>query len=130
PALYWIDVISEAAFVFMDLDDHGRGDFAMRFLNRYLAHTGDYAGLRVLPYYLCYRAMVRAKIAGIRLSQQSGRGSAADLAELRGYMELARRYTRRPPPRLLITHGLSGSGKSSIAAPLCERIGAVHLRSD
>jgi len=130
PALYWIDVMSEAAFVFMDLDDHGRGDYAMRFLNRYLADTGDYTGVRVLPYYLCYRAMVRAKIAGIRLAQRAGHESAADRDALRGYLELAHRYTQQPAPLLLITHGLSGSGKSSIAAPLCERLGAVHLRSD
>jgi len=130
PALYWIDVMSEAAFLYMDLDDHGRADFAIRFLNRYLGHTGDYGGVRVLPYYLCYRAMVRAKIAGIRLGQHPGDARAADRAELRGYLELAHRYTGRSVPLLVITHGLSGSGKSSVAAPLCERIGAVHLRSD
>ena len=43
--LRWIDVMSELAFLVMDLDDRGRPDLAHRALNAYLEHTGDYAGL-------------------------------------------------------------------------------------
>ncbi len=127
PALYWIDVISEAAFVFMDLDDHGRADYAWRFLNGYLDQTGDYPGVRLLRYYLCYRAMVRAKVAGIRAAQ-SPTGEAA--AALREYLSLASRYSAPRQPTLIISHGVSGSGKSTVCAPLATRIGALHLRSD
>ena len=67
--LRWIDVISEAAFLAMDLQDRGRPDLARRFLNAYLEQTGDYEGLEVLRYYLVYRAMVRAKVACIRAGQ-------------------------------------------------------------
>jgi len=64
--LRWIDVMSEVAFLAMDLEDRGRRDLAWRFLGRYLEATGDYAGLAVLPFYLVYRALVRAKVHLLR----------------------------------------------------------------
>ncbi|MCB1677716.1 MAG: AAA family ATPase [Halioglobus sp.] len=131
PDLYWIDVISEAAFVCMDLDHHHRQALAWRFWNGYFERTGDYAGLRVARYYLVYRAMVRAKIAWIRLHQETA-ASARPLLEQRfdNYLQLARSYTRPRPPVLLITHGLSGSGKSTLTGPLSEQWGAIRVRSD
>src|SRR3972149_4810334 len=44
PALRWMDVISEMAFLVMDLEAHGRRDLAYAFLNSYLEASGDYAG--------------------------------------------------------------------------------------
>ncbi|MGB4335964.1 MAG: phosphotransferase, partial [Chromatiaceae bacterium] len=69
PALRWIDVQSELAFLLMDLEEAGELGPARRLLNRYLELTGDYAGLRVLNFYQVYRALVRAKVRAIRLSQ-------------------------------------------------------------
>lgn len=131
PDLYWIDVMSEVAFLIMDLEDHGKRELAFRFLNGYLELTGDYPGLRVLRYYLAYRATVRAKIAGIRLNQQPGRDSQSLLLqELERYLQLALSYTQLQGPVLYLTHGLSGSGKSTLSAPLAERLGAIRIRSD
>src|SRR5690606_40895403 len=69
PALRWIDVMSDAAFLMMDLTERGRPEFAARFCNRYLEETGDYGGLAVLKWYLVYRALVRAKVAVLRAAQ-------------------------------------------------------------
>ena len=68
-ALRWIDVASDVAFLTMDLADRGRPDLAHQFLNSYLEATGDYGLLLLLPFYHTYRALVRAKVAGIRLEQ-------------------------------------------------------------
>src|SRR5207344_1871655 len=68
-AMRWSDVMADVAFLVMDLHDHGRADCASRFLNAYLEWTGDYDGLRVLRFYVAYRAMVRAKVACMRSSQ-------------------------------------------------------------
>src|SRR6185369_3112753 len=91
--LRWTDVMSDVAFLVMDLRRHGRRDLAHRFLNAYLEITGDYEGLRVLPFYLVYRAMVRAMVACER-ARQAGPGEAADaaLAESRDYLDLAGRF--------------------------------------
>jgi len=130
-AMRWIDVMSEIAFTVMDLEDRGRADLAHRFLNAYLERTGDHAGLAVLPFYLAYRALVRAKIAHLRAAQL-GTGTAANaaLAESRGYLRLARHYAEPRRPALIITCGLSGCGKTALSQALLETIGAVRVRSD
>ena len=126
--LRWIDVISEAAFLTMDLQDRGRPDLARRFLNAYLEQTGDYEGLEVLRYYLVYRAMVRAKVACIRAGQD---GLSADhWTQYRNHIELAADFTRPFHPFLAITHGLSGSGKTTVTDSLLEATSLFRVRSD
>jgi predicted kinase len=130
--LRWIDVASDVAFLTMDLEDRGRPDLAHRFLNGYLEATGDYSLLVLLPFYLTYRAMVRAKVAGIRLGQSHlSPEEAAHVREAFGsYVDLAERYTRPSRPRLLMTHGLSGSGKTFATQQLVDATGAIRIRSD
>jgi predicted kinase len=131
-ALRWIDVASDVAFLIMDLEDRGRPDLAHRFCNGYLEATGDYGALLLLPFYLTYRATIRAKVAGIRLGQSDLSVEEAQHARqaFGSYVDLAERYTRPSRPRLLITHGLSGSGKTWLTQPLVEATGAIRLRSD
>jgi predicted kinase len=88
--------------------------------------------LRVLRYYLVYRAMVRAKVAVLRRQQLETTGDAPDQAtdEYVHYLHLAETYIVGDSVSLVITHGLSGSGKSTIARELSERMGFVQLRSD
>lgn len=132
PALRWIDVISEAAFCYMDLLHRGHHDFATRFLNVYLERTGDYAGMRLLRFYAVYRAMVRAKVAFIRATQpgisveETNREKQLGMA----YLRLADSFTRHRPPVLVITHGLSGSGKTTFSQELAMQFELVSLRSD
>ncbi|HWQ26484.1 MAG TPA: AAA family ATPase [Chlorobaculum sp.] len=131
PELSVIDVMSDAAFLFMDLDHSGRPGLAWHFLNAYLSRSGDYAGLRVLRFYSAYRAMVRAKVTSIRLTQESDEDrKIAILEEHRSYLKLALDYTRPGEPMLLVTHGLSGSGKSHLSSRLADRGGFAHIRSD
>ncbi len=132
PDLRWIDTISEIAFLTMDLQEKGRADLAQRFLNSYLAITGDYEGLRLLRFYQLYRAMVRAKVDMIRLQQLSlsSADSKSLLADYRACLALAEGYTCKTTPALVITHGLSGSGKSTLVMSLLGLLPAVQLRSD
>lgn len=130
--LRWIDVMSETAFVVMDLEDRGRPDLAWRLLNRYLESTGDYEGVALLPFYLGYRAMVRAKVAAVRLQQDDvGEEEKESLhRECREYFEQARSYSQSGRQELVITHGLSGSGKTTGSQMLLERRRAIRIRSD
>ena len=131
-ALRWIDVINDTAFLMMDLEDRGRPGLAWRLLNRYLEFSGDYPGVAVLDYYRAYRAMVRAKVAAIRLDQHTlGHAERAQAAaELDSYLTLAETYTRPPRPCLLLTSGLSGSGKTWLSQHLLQSLGLIRLRSD
>ncbi|MEE4173550.1 MAG: AAA family ATPase [Xanthomonadales bacterium] len=129
PSLRWIDVMSELAFLLMDLDDHGLPGLSQRLLNAYLELTGDFGGLEVLRIYQAYRAMVRAKVASLRLVQRDTLDEGG-VAELESYLRLAASYTRSPAPRLVIAHGLSGSGKTYVSQKLLEAAPLVRLRSD
>ncbi|HHE32435.1 MAG TPA: hypothetical protein ENL07_07370 [Chlorobaculum parvum] len=131
PRLSKIDIINDLAFLFMDLQHAGHAELAWRLLNGWLSKTGDYDGLRVLNFYCAYRAMVRAKVTSIRLAQESDKAEiAATLNEHQSYLHLALGYTERPKPLLVLTHGVSGSGKSTISAKLAEAGGFIHIRSD
>jgi len=130
--LRWIDVMNDTAFPIMDLMARGRSDFAWRFLNGYLEYAGDYEGLSVLRFYELYRALVRAKVAHIRLKQHpQPEGTSSSISdEYNRYLRLAQSLTHRATPKLIIMHGLSGSGKTTISQSLLESIGAIRLRSD
>ncbi len=125
-----IDVINEIAFLTMDLHHRARPDLAWRGLNRYLEHTGDYAGLAALPYYQVYRAMVRAKVAAILASQHGDDACRADFSESLRYLDLAERLAQSRRPFVVLMHGVSGSGKTWHSQHLLEALGAIRLRSD
>jgi aminoglycoside phosphotransferase family enzyme len=128
-SLRWVDVLSDLAFLCMDLADCGRTDFAQRLLNAYLEITGDYAGLSTWRFYLVYRSMVRAKVAAIRIQQAPDpRQRDAAMQDVATYLNLASEIIRPRVPKLFITHGPSGSGKSTITQPLLESIGAIRIR--
>jgi aminoglycoside phosphotransferase family enzyme/predicted kinase len=131
----WIDVISEVAFMAMDLHAHRLPGLAHRFVNAYLEFSGDYHGVQVLDYYLVHRALVRAKVELLRALQCA----EAPLAEqhngrAHAYLALALQLgpgrAAQPRPAILLTHGYSGSGKSTLTQGLLEAAGAVRIRSD
>ena len=132
PALRWIDTLSEVAFLVMDLQDRKQPELAQRFLNNYLQQSGDYQGVQVLRFYLAYRALVRAKVAAIRAGQQGIAEAEQNeaIAEFQAYLQLAQSYTRPCNPALIITRGMSASGKSTLTQPLLETMGAIRIRSD
>jgi predicted kinase len=126
PGLRWIDVMNDVAFMVMDLLAHERRDLAFRFLDTWLESTGDHRGLTVLRHYLVGRALVRALVARLRPPPARGQADATP-----DYLSLARRIADAPADaRLLITHGVAGSGKSWVTQRLLEHVGAVRLRSD
>ena len=127
-----IDVMSEVAFLVMDLLEHRLDAQAWRFLNAYLETTGDYQGLRVLNYYVVYRALVRAKIDLIRGHQPGSGENSRDALEREfvRYVSLAERIARPRQLSLVVMHGLAGAGKTTVSQQLLERIGAVRVRSD
>jgi len=124
PAFRFTDVMAEVAFTQMDFDAREHPGLGWRFINRYLERTGDYAGLTLLPMYLAYRAYVRAKVTALGPDGPEKRG-----AVLR-QVALAEEYTRDRRPALLIMHGVTGSGKSTLSDALLMDLGTVRIRSD
>lgn len=134
PSFRWIDVMNDVAFMVMDLHAHGLPRLAHRFINSHLEHSGDYAGLAVLRYYIVYRALVRTKVAALRSAQLGPEASAAQRDAAAGlrqrYLDVALRSMRSSPPVLMLTHGFSGSGKTHCTQSLLELCGAIRIRAD
>ncbi len=128
------DVAAEVAFMVMDLDYHGRHDLANFFVERYLEYTGDYGLLRLLDFYLCYRAYVRGKVTSFNLNDPGMTNAARQEARMdaRKYFQLSECYARKlyARPWLCGMVGLPGTGKTYIARRLAARLNAFHLLSD
>ncbi|MCA9134116.1 MAG: AAA family ATPase, partial [Planctomycetales bacterium] len=128
----WIDVLSDVAFLAMDFAAHQRDTLGHTFLNAYLEHTDDRHALALLRWYEVYRALVRAKVASLRAQQLAAAGEDATttIADRQQHIDLAHRLSHVPTPCLFITHGVSGSGKTTVSDAIVERLGAIRLRSD
>lgn len=127
PSLCWIDTVSEIAFLIMDLQEKKLPGLASRFLNTYLELSGDYDGLLLLRFYQVYRAMVRAKVTALSLQQTHDEQLQSAMLE---YLSLAEGYMAGNRVGLIITSGVSGSGKSYTAQLVTDQLPAIHLRSD
>jgi hypothetical protein len=123
------DVASEVAFLAMDLDRYQRADLSQVFVNAYVRLSRDKELLQLLNFYKCYRAYVRGKVESFKLDDPYISEKEAALAAAQGYFDLAYRYTRKKP-LLLITAGLVGTGKTTVAEALSRSLGLIIISSD
>lgn len=132
PNLRWIDTLSDIAFLVMDLQDRQHPQLAYHFLDTYMECCGDYSGLQVFRFYLVYRAIIRAMVNAISAEETGVTAEKKHKAEkdCQDYLALALSYARPNKPVLIIVHGLSASGKSTLSQILLEHIGAIRIRSD
>jgi aminoglycoside phosphotransferase family enzyme/predicted kinase len=127
------DVAADIAFLAMDLEFRGRRDLSDELMGRYLEDTLDSTLPLLLPFYKCYRACVRGKVDGFQLDRpeidEAQKAQVRDAAHR--YFELAHEYATHLTPRtLMITVGVTGSGKSYLANALAARLGAAIFSSD
>ena len=131
-AFRYCDVASDIAFLAMDLDYHGHPELAADFVARYAADAKDAELPRLVPFYQCYRAYVRGKVDSLKSVEEEVAAAERDAARRSAvrHFALAYRYMWAATPCLVVIAGLSGTGKSAIAAALHARTGFVHLNSD
>lgn len=131
-AFRFVDTIYDVAFAVMDIEARGRKDLANAFLNTYIEQTGDWLGLQLLPLYLSRQAYVRAKVTSFLLDDPGVPAEEKAKAEKAAadYYKLAWEYTQPGEGKLFVMSGVSGSGKSTTARILAQKIGAIQLRSD
>ena len=116
------DLASEIAFLLMDLEVRGGRDLAPPFLARYLELINDDEMPLLLPFYQCYRALVRGKVEAMRAEPGD---------HVPRYFRYARHIAWKPlKPFLVIVCGLTGSGKSTLARELGERLAMPVINSD
>ncbi|QDU98882.1 bifunctional aminoglycoside phosphotransferase/ATP-binding protein [Lignipirellula cremea] len=128
------DPVSDMAFLLMELRLQGHRDLASAFGEAYFHASCDDEGRSLLCFYTAYRAMVRAKVEGLRI----GRAEINDadqqvaLAKSRALWLLALGELEPPrrKPCLVLVAGLPGSGKSTLARELGDRENFEVIRTD
>ncbi|ANW65041.1 hypothetical protein BCA37_16870 [Mycobacterium sp. djl-10] len=124
--LRYIDGLDDAAFLAMDLEFLDRRDLSVLFLDSYRRAAQDDAPQSLAHFYIAYRAVVRAKVDCIRMSQ--GRGGADD--DARRHLDVALDHLQAATARLILIGGGPGSGKSTLAAALRESLDAEVISTD
>jgi uncharacterized protein len=123
------DVASDLAFLLMDLDRLGEPGAADTLAVRYRSAGFDMPE-SLLSFYKAHRALVRAKIACLSRAF-AHRAVRDDLAlEATEYLNLATANAVSVRPTLIAMTGLSGTGKSTVAAALARALGAPVFSSD
>ncbi len=128
-----LDVARDVGFLQMDLEYRDRPDLARAFVRRYQEVADDPDLGEVLPFYAYYSACVRGKVEAFLLDIPSvpAKEKKAAAERSRRYFELACRYAQTLPPALLvITCGMSGSGKSTVAREIKAAVGGEVIASD
>jgi len=128
-----VDVARDVGFLAMDLEYRGHQELADAFVGDYERLSGDEDLRELVDFYKCYNACVRAKVEGLLIGEAevpaSKRRTARDAA--RRYFALASSYaTELAPAMLVITCGLPGTGKSTLAQSIAERTGFTVISSD
>ncbi len=99
------------------------GSLVAPFLQRYRESINDTEANDLLPFWQCYRALVRAKVYALR--------GESEFDSARRYARYAARIAWQSlQPFIVIVSGLTGSGKSTLARELSERIGVPAINSD
>ena len=129
------DPVADMAFLVMDLIRHGRRDLAHWFRDAYLACAGDDQGRGLVPFYVSYRAAVRAKVNGIKAGSPelsaSERIQGPSMMPVRnGCWPSVRSKSPAGGPCLVLVAGLPGTGKSTLARELASHAGFEVIRSD
>lgn len=122
-AMATVDILYDLAFLIMDLWHRGLRRAANIVLNRYLDEQDESDGLRLVPFFMAVRAAVRAHVTATQADDAKGARGQQLAREAQAYFDLALDLLASVTPRLVAIGGLSGSGKSTIAAAIADRIG-------
>jgi aminoglycoside phosphotransferase family enzyme/predicted kinase len=126
-----VDVWNDVAFLVMDLERLGRPDLGDLLRDTYREMSADSAPRALVDVFVAYRALVRAKVAGLRARQTDpGPDREASVAEARARLAQCNDHLRHARIRLVVVGGLPGTGKTTVASELAEAIDAAVLSSD
>ncbi|GAA1542366.1 AAA family ATPase [Nocardioides humi] len=125
-ALRYVDRLDDIAFLAMGLEDLGAAGAARLLIETWAEYVDDPAPASLVHHFIAYRAFVRAKVGCLqgaqhRVAVRTGVGAYADAA-------LA--HLRAGAVTLVLVGGAPGTGKSTLAGAVADRLGMSVLGSD
>lgn len=129
----YIDIASDAAFLSMDLDYNGYYKLSEFFIGEISGLMTDNSINDVLDFYKCYRAIVRGKVETLKSLEpevpEEERRRARKNADT--FYKMALKYALfGSKPVTIVTFGVIGTGKSTIAKALSEELSFNVITSD
>ena len=127
------DVAYEIAFLAMDLDRLERPDLARSLVAAYVVAADAPDVPLLLPLYACHLASVRGMVEGLKSAEAEVEPADREVAAARArrHFTLAVRYAwTAGEPGVIACAGLSGTGKTTLAAELARTTGFVLLSTD
>ncbi|WP_155943063.1 AAA family ATPase [Mycobacterium sp. 141] len=121
-----VDCVDDAAFLVMDLEFLGRNDLAAKFRSHYVRLTSGSEPNSLWHFYISYRAVVRAKVDCIRFDQ----GVTDARSDAQRHLDIALTHLRSGTVRLVLVGGGPGTGKTTLARALSERMKADVISTD
>ncbi|QAR33234.1 gluconate kinase [Geovibrio thiophilus] len=127
------DVVSEAAFICMELDELGRTDLSDALAEGFFEKYNDENSIKLFNFYKCYRAFVRAKVTCFLLAQkgEEWEGFAGAKKSVDRLIDLAAAYAlNMEQAKTLMFYGYMGCGKSKNAKVFSEKFAAANYNTD
>ena len=123
-----LDQLDDVAFLAMDLEVLGAPDLGGDLLSDYLEFSGETAPTSLLHHFLAYRAFVRAKVSALRALQPASEPWVGE--DARRLSTAADHHLHDGAVRLVLVGGPPGTGKTTLAGAVADRLGMVVLSSD
>ncbi|WP_273264699.1 AAA family ATPase [Flexistipes sinusarabici] len=127
------DVISDFVFLCTELDQIGKYELSDAFLEGFLSVYDDEDSQKLINFYKCYRAFVRAKVTCFLLEEkgENWENYTQKKEELNRLMELSLTYSiNMDGVKTLLFTGLMGTGKSKNAKAFVKKYPGRLLSTD
>lgn len=124
------DVASDIAFLLMDLVRLDAPSGTIDELLRRYRQAGAELPPGMLRLYWIHRALVRTKVHCLQLNQPDPEQRSRSARKAVEYLHMAARQAISTRPALIVMTGLSGTGKSTVAASIARMLGVARHASD
>ena len=128
-----LDIADELAFLVMDLTTRGAERLARLLVDAYREAGGNPGEERLIAFYACFRALVRAKVRLLRADQMPPRTAEHhdEITAAQELLALAERFAWQARlPLVVAICGAPAAGKTTLASALSRVSGLSHLSSD